>query len=165
MSRLAVAEGYASLMSRYAMPVFVTQTFENRAHPETVVKAHRHFLNLWNCELHGNHWKRRGIEGCQSILGVERHKSGQPHSHAVVGHPDLDLAAPEFSPLRRLMRLTCEDEWGFAKIEVAESQEHVNAYVSKYICKDGEIEISPRIESLGTGQLSLIASSLPSFQP
>lgn len=128
-------------------------------HPETVVKAHRYTLNVLNTELHGNHWRRRGVIGAQSLLGVERHKSGQPHSHAVIGHPDLDLGAPEFSALRRSLRLTCEDEWGFAKLEVAESSAHCNAYVAKYIVKDGEIVISDRLEALNTGQLSLLSST------
>jgi hypothetical protein len=158
MSRTAVAQGYASLMGRFAMPLFLTQTFVNRSHPEAVTKAHRYTLGLLNTELHGNNWRRRGIVGAQSIMGVERHKSGYPHSHAVIGHPDIDLGAPELSALRRTLRLTCEAEWGFAKLEIAKSPEHCNAYVSKYIVKDGEIVISDHVEDLNTGQLSILAA-------
>jgi hypothetical protein len=178
-----VGQGYAALMGRFALPLFLSQTFprggpgkhkpqpgtiaalingsryaRGGTHPEGVAKAHRHTLNLLNREIHGNNWKRRGLAGAQSVLGIERHKSGDPHSHAVIGHPDLDLGAPEFSALRRSLRLTCEAEWGFADLQVAKSQEHCNAYVSKYIVKDGEIIISDQLEALATGQLSILAA-------
>jgi hypothetical protein len=157
-SRTDVASGYADLMGRFALPLFLTQTFTNRAHPETVEKAHRHTLNLLNRELHGNNWRRRGIIGAQSIMGIERHKSGFPHSHAVIGHPDLDLGAKEYSALRRSLRLTCEAEWGFSKLEVAKSPAHCNAYVSKYICKDGEIVLTADLQALHSGILATQAS-------
>lgn len=150
-----VADGYAALMGRYALPWLCTQTFEDRSHPETVIKAHRHFLNLLNRELHGNHWKRRGITGAQSILGVERHKSGWPHSHAVIGHPDLDIGSAQYNALRRGLKLECDHQWGNSKVEVAKNPLHCNRYVAKYITKDGELEISPDLHSLATGQLSL----------
>jgi hypothetical protein len=158
MSRQAVALGYADLMGRFALPLFLTQTFTNRSHPEVVEKAHRHTLNLLNRELHGNNWKRRGVVGAQSIMGIERHKSGFPHSHAVIGHPDLDLGAKEFSALRRSLRVTCEAEWGFAKLEVAKSAAHCNAYIAKYVCKDGEICLTDKLADLNHGQLALIAA-------
>ena len=150
--------GYAQLMGRFALPLFDTQTFVNRSHPENVLKAHRYKVALWNDELHGRNWRRKGVTGVQWVLGIERHKSGYPHSHAVLGHPDLDLGAAEFSALRRIMRLTAEAEWGFCKLEVAKSAEHVNGYVSKYIAKDGEIEFSPQVDCLVGGQLSLCAN-------
>jgi hypothetical protein len=114
-------------------------------------------VNLYNCELHGNHWKRRGIAGVQSVLGIERHKTGWPHSHAVMGHPDLDLASSEFASLRRAMKLEADYQWGWSKLEVAKSVTHCNLYVAKYITKDGEIVFSDRIAELATGQMSLRA--------
>lgn len=156
LSRSAVSQGYASLMGRFALPLLLTQTFENRTHPEVVGKAHRYFLNLFNRELHGNHWKRRGVIGCQSVLGIERHKSGWPHSHAVIGHPDIDLAAQEFASLRRSLKLESDFQWGWSKLEVAKSAAHANAYVSKYIVKEGEIVFSAHLAALATGQLSLL---------
>lgn len=155
-----IAAGYAKLMATFTLPLFLTQTFANRSHPEAVEKAHRHTLNLLNRELHGNRWRQRGIVGAQSIMGIERHKNWFPHSHAVIGHPDLDLGAKEYSALRRALRLTCEEEWGFAKLEVAESQVATNEYVSKYVCKDGEICITDKLGALRTGLLSLQASLL-----
>jgi hypothetical protein len=171
-------------MGRFALPLFHTQSFDRTTrdqagtvaamragpkmsgsryakggtHPEAVAKAHRHTLNLINRELHGNHWKRRGIVGCQSIQGIERHKSGFPHSHAVIGHPDIDLGAPELSVLRRDIRNVCYAEWGVNDLQVAKSSEHCKAYVAKYIIKDGEILLTDRLEALNTGQLSIIAA-------
>ena len=155
LTRRNVAAGYADLMGRYALPLFVTQTFAKRSHPEAVCKAHRYFLSLVNVELHGKNWRRKGIIGAQSIVGVERHKSGYPHSHAVVGHPDIDLGSDFHRPLRAALKARCEDEWGFARLEVASSAAEVNAYVSKYVVKDGDLWISDNIEALNSGQLSL----------
>jgi hypothetical protein len=173
MSRVQVAVGYAELMGRFSLPLFLTQTFtqpgnrlvEGRrmwgspfTHPEAVVKAHRYTCNLINVALHGNHWKRRGIDGVQSILGIEKHKSGQAHSHAVLGHPDIDLGSPDLSVLRRDIRNMCYEQWGIATLEVAKSPEHCNAYVAKYIVKDGEIYLSDKLSALNTGQLSILAA-------
>lgn len=188
---ITVSAGYAALMGRYSLPWFHTQTFafggpgDHRprqgtvaaliggtryaragTHPEAVAKAHRHFLGMLNDELHGNHWRRRKIVGAQSVLGIERHKSGQPHSHAVIGHADLDLAAREFDCVRHALKQRCEKEWGYARVDVAKSQDDANAYVSKYIVKDGEIVISENIEALATGQLALLHSTLrPAARP
>lgn len=155
LTRRNVAAGYADLMGRFSMPCFLTQTFARRSHPEGVVKAHRHAVSLLNVELHGNHWRRKGFIGAQSILGVERHKSGCPHSHAVIGHADLDLGADAYRPLRAALKARCEAEWGFARLDVASSAAEVNAYVSKYVVKDGELWISDNIAALNCGQLSL----------
>jgi hypothetical protein len=75
-----------------------------------------------------------------------------------MGHPDIDLGSSEFAPLRRQIANTCYAEWGIAKLEVAKSLEHCNAYVAKYICKDGEIVISDHLEALNTGQLSMLGA-------
>jgi len=155
LTRENVATGYADLMGRYALPLFLTQTFATRSHPEAVCKAHRFTIALLNNEIHGKNWRRKGELGAQSILGVERHKSGYPHSHAVIGHADIDLGAREFTCLRARLRTRCEEEWGFARLEVATSAAEVNAYVSKYVVKDGELWIADHIEALNTGQLSL----------
>lgn len=154
-----VAAGYAELMGRYALPLFVTQTFKNRSHPEAVAKAHRYFCNVYNRELHGNNWQRKGFAGLQSVLGIERHKSGWPHAHAVIGHPDLDIAGPDFAALRRSMQEFCTKEWGWSRVEVAKSTADCSIYVAKYVMKEGDIVISPRLEALATGQLSLRPAS------
>lgn len=155
LTRHNVALGYAELMGRFRLPLFLTQTFANRSHPEAVGKAHRYTLALLNNDLHGKNWRRKGITGAQSILGIERHKSGYPHSHAVVGHPTVDLGALEHSALRAALRARCEAEWGFARLEVATSAAEVNAYVSKYVVKDGDLWISDHIETLNSPQLAL----------
>lgn len=144
----SIVGGYAELMSRYALPLFVTQTFRHRQHPENVVKAHRYQLGLINDELHGKNWRRKGIDGCQSVLGIERHKSWLPHSHAVVGHASVDLGAhtKQMHDMRVGLQNRFEAEWGFSKVLVAQSLAHVNNYIAKYVTKDGEIYLSDRLE-------------------
>lgn len=160
LTRASVAAGYAEMMSRYALPLFYTQTFATRAHPETCTKALRYYVNCWNRELHGNNWRRRGVDGCQFIAGIERQGNGNPHSHTVLGHPDLDLASPHYAILRRNMREMATQEWGWAKLEVAKSRADCNGYVAKYVTKDGHIELSSNLESMATGQLALVAMTV-----
>lgn len=162
MDRLAIANGYADLMARYAMPLFNTQTWDQKRHhpphPETVVKANRYFIGHVNDALHGRNWRRKGIIGCQFVVGVEPQKSGVLHSHSVIGHPDLELGADEYAPLRRDMQAWSEEQWGYARLTVAKSADAVNLYVAKYIVKHGEITISEKLEALANGQLSLAST-------
>lgn len=65
------------------------------------------------------------------FVGLERHKSGWPHAHAVLklagGFQKGDLAGMGQSWFR---------EHGYAKLEVPRSAGDVSAYVSKYVVKD-----------------------------
>ncbi|MEQ9454562.1 MAG: hypothetical protein RLN76_08230 [Phycisphaeraceae bacterium] len=79
------------------------------------------------------------------VLGVEQHKSGSLHAHAVLRWSDQ---------LPDLCRKLGWDLWvgfrheggyghGYARLEPPRGQDDVASYVSKYVTKGGEIFIAP----------------------
>jgi len=77
-----------------------------------------------------NAWRRGQLHPIW-CLGIEKHKDGTNHMHAAVKHQVFAKT------IRRDMDL------GRIRLEPPESQEHVRGYMSKYVCKGGEIDLSP----------------------
>lgn len=132
---------------------FATLTFkpqhEGRGggiHPEKGDKAFRLFASSLNRDVYGPRWHKRQLAdnskhgGVVWAVGQEFHKDGRIHYHALIAAQERDL-----SQLAR--RLTWMDWWyerfGIARIEPPHSQEDVAGYVSKYVVKGGEVDLSP----------------------
>ena len=145
-----VAVAYADLLKRRAWHWFATLTFRpdhERAsggmHPEKADKCFRVLISKINRELYGVRWYKTQHGGIQWARGQEFHKSGRIHFHAVIAAPNDNL-----NSLTRRMRWV---EWwwkemGIARIEEPKSQDDINAYVSKYVTKDGEVDFSPNFD-------------------
>jgi hypothetical protein len=155
---MSVAGAYGQWLARWPWQLFVTITSERRTSPEGIFKRFRHHIAQVNDELHGRHWRRDG-KGAAWVAGVERHKSGNPHLHALVYVPSLDLRD------RRVFSL---DDWqprfsdgGFAWLELVHVVERVSTYLAKYILKDGDIHIAPSLQeiasrnAIGQGEMRL----------
>ncbi|KFN42144.1 hypothetical protein N789_14675 [Arenimonas oryziterrae DSM 21050 = YC6267] len=108
-------------------------------HPEKADKAYCLFVSHLNGALYGRNWHRKPHGGGVWARGQEFHKSGRIHFHAVLAAPQVDLNAVA-------RRLDWMDWWfkhfGIARIERPASQDDVAAYVSKYVTKDGEVDLS-----------------------
>lgn len=139
---------------------FVTLTFRREIHPEAADKKFSVWLSQLNCELHGRRWRKHG-RMVRWARALEYQRRGVIHFHALLGGENLT----------KLRRLTWMDRWhhldeseagrrrkaamrlgkkyfptrgvftGYARIEPPESQGGVRGYVSKYLTKDGEIDI------------------------
>jgi hypothetical protein len=76
------------------------------------------------------------------VLGIEEHQDGVIHLHALVRLPAM---------LSKASRRAAHGVWwtrhGFARIEPPKSQGEVASYVSKYVVKDGELEISESFDA------------------
>lgn len=109
-------------------------------HPEKADKAFRVLLSKINREVYGVRWYKRPDGGVMWARGQEFHKDGRIHFHALAAAPTADL-----NSLTRRMRWVdwWWSEFGIARIEPPQSQADVNAYVSKYVTKDGEVDFSP----------------------
>lgn len=137
---------WADWISAQKWDLFVTLTSEKQTHPEAMQKRFRYLMNTASDYLYGKNWKRRGT-GLQWLSGLERTKQGWPHSHAVVRFPNFDLAGEQGRmqfPLGYWQQKFSDG--GFAWLEIPRSPIAVVAYVSKYVCKDGELEWSPNCE-------------------
>lgn len=152
--------GWRTLIGGFRLPVFSTLTRNKRWHPEAALKAHGYACNHLNTQLHGKRWKKRGEIGVQGVAAIERHKSWNPHLHALLGHRDIDLALPEFKPLLREMQDFCDAEWGFSRWEVVTAEADCRNYVIDYAAKTGELYVSDNLEDLPYGNERLQLQSL-----
>lgn len=153
----ALSGGYVELVSRYPLPIFTTQTWRVRTHPEAALKAHGYLMHLATSELFGKNYRRSGVLPLQWVAAIERHKSWNPHVHALCGHPDIDLAAAELGQFRAHMKAIANEEWGWSKFEVIKAQDDARSYVIDYAAKTGELFFSPHLEELSRGQICIRA--------
>lgn len=135
-------EAWCELLKRYPLQWFCTLTFRDSVHPERGFKCYRAWINQLNIEIHGRRWNRRG-QGVYWVLAWEWQKRGVLHFHALVGDvADLNTEA---------RRLTWMDRWfklaGIARISEIISHEAVQRYCSKYIAKEGQIDLSHTLRS------------------
>lgn len=159
------AAAYAEMLCRRSWHWFATLTFrpshEGRSggmHPEKADKAFRVLVSKINRHLYGTRWYKRPETQLCWARGQEFHKSGRIHFHALLADPTKDL-----NDLTR--RMDWVDWWyrefGIARIEAPESQEHVARYVSKYVVKDGEIDFSPNFDRVVPPELQFRNVSPP----
>ena len=142
----ALAQAWREFIAHYPMQWFCTLTFTEEVHPERAAKLFRLFIRQLNKKLYGSHFERRGHLGVFWVLAWEYQKRGVLHFHALVGDVE-DLNA-------RARRLDWMDIWhgfgppaGFARIEDIKSQEAVRNYVTKYVTKGGQIDLSASLKS------------------
>ena len=109
-----------------------TTSFEN---PEIAAKMNDH--------LYGRGWQRRG-QGVEYVVGLERQKRGSCHAHGLMRFPDHDVRDPDQLSLRYWQRFASK-LGGWCWLEIPADTAAVTAYVTKYVLKDGELELSPNL--------------------
>lgn len=130
---------------------FCTFTFTESVHPERAAKLFRLWIRRLNRALYGAHFERKGRAGVYWVLAWEYQRRGVVHFHVLVGDvEDLNV---------RARRLDWMDVWhgfgppaGFARIEAVENQSAVRNYVTKYVVKGGEIDVSASLGSCAQQQ-------------
>jgi len=133
------------------MQWFCTFTFTDSVHPERAAKLFRLFIRRLNRHLYGSHFERKHRQGVFWVLASEYQQRGVLHFHALIGDVE-DLNA-------RARRLEWMDRWlalgapaGFARIEAIDTQDAVRDYVTKYVAKGGQIDLSSSLRSCGKQQ-------------
>jgi hypothetical protein len=147
---------WAQWLSARPWDLFLTLTSDHKTHPEALHKRFRYCVNNICDELYGRATRRKG-NPIEYVAGIERHKSGWPHSHALLRMPGVDLAD------RYQFSLAHWQEWisgtgGWAWLSVPRAQTDVVSYVTKYVLKEGDLILSdnlspsvdrtPRLEGL-----------------
>jgi hypothetical protein len=142
----ALAQAWRRFLAPFPMQWFCTLTFTEDVHPERAAKLFRLFVRRLNRQLYGAHFERRGLEGIFWVLAWEYQKRGVLHFHALLGDVE-DLNT-------RARRLDWMDQWhgfgspaGIARIEAIDSQDAVRDYVTKYVTKGGQIDLSRSLRS------------------
>jgi hypothetical protein len=138
---LSLPAAWAQFMGRHQWEWFVTLTFKDSVHPEAADKKWRLWVRRLDMHLVGGEAIRRYPDrGCVWVRGLEWQKRGVAHFHALMSYVGgLDQLAGRFE---------WAGEWraiagGFAKVMPCRNQEEARRYVSKYVAKGGEVDVSP----------------------
>ena len=147
----AILQAWRDFIARFPMQWFCTFTFTDSVHPERAFKLFRTLVRRVNRHLYGSHYERKGHPGIYWVLAWEYQRRGVLHFHALMGDVE-DLNA-------RLRRLDWMDQWmslgkpaGFSRIEAIDSQDAVRKYVTKYVVKGGQIDLSSSLKSYAQQQ-------------
>ena len=144
---LTVPEAYAEwIASAYEWQWFVTMTSRNRTHPEAMFKRFRLAVSI----LERRYLGRRPLMQARMVyvVALERHKSGNPHLHALCWQRN-DLNTWSRTSRNEFKELLQELS-GWSKVEAPKAQGSVCGYVSKYLVKDGELEFGRTFGAHGT---------------
>lgn len=155
MSRSTVQQGWVEFLSQYRWDWFTSQTFRLSTHPEAADKLFRVWISMLNRHLYGPRWHKQK-KSVYWVRALEWQKRGVLHFHALVSAPDRISANGSSVSLNLLAkRLYWMDQWntlaGFARIEKPDSATAVVNYCTKYILKDGDLELSPFMPSFNPG--------------
>lgn len=134
---------WSEWLSQRPWDLFLTLTSDHRTHPEALHKRFRYCVHQISNELYGRTVTRRRCP-IEYVNGIERHKSGWPHSHALVRFPEVDLADPLQLSLAAWQRRITETG-GFAWLSRPRHQADVVGYVTKYVTKEGELMLSENL--------------------
>jgi len=142
-TRASVRNAWSEWLAARPWDLFLTLTSEDRTHPEALQKRFRYCVHQISDALYGRSETRSGSP-IEYVNGIERHKSGWPHSHALLRFPGVDLDDPaQLSLAYWQQRITATG--GFAWLSRPRSQGDVVGYVTKYVTKDGELALSPNL--------------------
>lgn len=139
----SLRDAWSEWLSQRPWDLFVTLTSDHRTHPEALHKRFRYCVHQMSDELYGRTVTRRGTP-IEYVNGIERHKSGWPHSHALVRFPDVDLSDPLQLNLATWQKRMTENG-GFTWLSRPRHQADVVGYVTKYVTKDGELILSDNL--------------------
>jgi hypothetical protein len=136
-----IQHAWGEWLSGRPWDLFLTLTSEKRSHPEALQKRFRYCTHKIADALYGRSVTRRGESPIEWVNGIERHRSGFPHSHGLLRFPGVDMGdRAQFS--LEYWQKWISDTGGWAWLSVPRSQHHTVSYVTKYVVKGGELEFS-----------------------
>lgn len=134
---------WSEWLSQRPWDLFLTLTSEHRTHPESLHKRFRFCVNRISDELYGRQQTRRG-NPIEYVNGIERHKSGWPHSHGLLRLPGVDLSERRQFSLADWQK-SISDTGGWCWLTRPRDQADVVSYTCKYVVKDGELVLSDNL--------------------
>lgn len=149
-NRRNVQKAYSEFLAKFYWQWFCTLTFKTPPHPEAARKAFNHWINILNRKIYGCRAKKRG-DSIYWALALEYHKSDVIHFHALLGD--------EVNLNTRFSRKDAHAIWyklfGINRIDPIDDRiKAVTNYVSKYVVKGGEIDLSHNLADFSAQQLS-----------
>lgn len=139
---IPLRDAWSGWLSQRPWDLFVTLTSDHRTHPEALHKRFCWHRNQISDAIYGRKVTRQG-NPIEFVNGIERHKTGFPHSHALLRLPDVDLTDRlQFSLAEWQKRLS---QGGWAWLSRPRDQGDVVGYVTKYVTKDGDLVLSDNL--------------------
>jgi hypothetical protein len=140
-----LSAAWVELLGRYEWAWFVTFTFKDAVHPEAADKKFRYWVGQVAQSYLGKNWRRKRQRQPVWVRGLEWQKREVLHYHALVGNlPRLYVAAEWRSFFWQLWRSL--DNAGLARVDPCNGRDELYSYLSKYVAKGGEIDISPNLD-------------------
>jgi len=144
---------WANYLASYPWQWFVTLTFKDEIHPESARKKFGRWIDYVNRQAYGSRYRKR-TKGVFWALASEPQKRGVLHYHVLVGDVE-DLN-------NRVSRGDARNRWydieGIGRVDpITHRMGAVTNYVSKYIAKGGDIELSESLADFRS-QLALDVS-------
>lgn len=141
---MTLADGWAELLARFRWDWFLTLTFRDHIHPEAADKRFRYFASKLNRTLFGPRWHTKPSTAIYWCRGLELQRRGVVHFHALMGCRAKEL---NHHALRQYWANAWRDMAGFARIERVRSASDAASYLTKYVSKGGEIDLSANLAS------------------
>jgi len=148
-----IRDAWCGFLGQWDWQWFCTLTFRDVVHPESADKSFRYFTSKLNRQLYGPRWFKKAHGGIPWVRALEYQRRGVIHFHAM------------FADVEGVRRLSWMDEWdeiaGYARIEAIKDKWRVRRYVTKYVLKDGEIELGGALSKSARALLNQIPSRIP----
>lgn len=101
---------------------------------DIVERRFRYFAKEINSRIYGKRWERNG-KGIYGAIATEKHLSGYPHHHFIMGGAGLRAG------IRRLDIMDLwEKLWGYARCQDYRGAAAAR-YITKYVSKGGAIDV------------------------
>lgn len=157
-------EAWVELLSQFAWHWYITHTFRESVHPERADKLWRVWCSQINRYLYGPQWYKKG-RGVYWVRALEYQRRDVIHYHALMlGCESLNTYEWQEKWLNLDGFGTKEGLTGISRIypyEQFNNTESIISYVSKYVIKKGDLELSPNIAGY-TRKLSQAEPSIKS---
>jgi len=137
MNSVAVAaqDGWAKWLNELPWDMYHTLTFKDRTAPEQAEKEFHRYVRRINERLYGKRYRKKGT-AINWARALEYQKRGVIHFHCLTN----GTMPVKYSDLRHLWN-TVSDNTGFSYIEKYDPGKGATAYLSKYVVKDGDIDV------------------------
>jgi len=148
-----IRNAWCEFLGRWQWEWFATLTFRDIVHPESADKSFRYFTSKLNRQLYGPRWYKKAHGGIPWVRALEYQRRGVIHFHAM------------FADVEGVRRLSWMDEWfeiaGIARIEPIKNEWKARRYITKYMLKDGNIELGGALSKSARALLNQIPSKIP----
>lgn len=143
---VATSAAWVELLGRYEWAWFATFTFKEAIHPEAADKKFRYWVSKVAESYLGKNWRTKPKREPQWVRGLEWQKRQVLHYHALV--TNLPREYVEFA-WRVFFRQVWAglDNGGYGRIDACDGGAAVYAYLTKYVVKGGEIDVSASLRA------------------